>query len=180
MGLEALVERDSDGFTEWLGDFARGYGVEAMVADDLSAYKPAVERLGLDRQIRIAHVKKRARKRLDKTEGWAWVKARIWRLSPDVDLDLLRLERAVRDGDASLRRLCVGLSGKWRALLCHRRRRDVPRTNSVTERAIGRIEIRRKTARGRKSEDWMLNGFGLTQWIWNGRDGLDMSELVAA
>ena len=68
MGLEALVERDSDGFMEWLGDFARDFGVEAMVEDDLSAYKPAVERPGLDRQIRIAHVKKRARKRLDKTE----------------------------------------------------------------------------------------------------------------
>ena len=41
LGLEALVERDSDGFMEWLVDFARGYGVEAMVTDDLSAYKPA-------------------------------------------------------------------------------------------------------------------------------------------
>ena len=35
-GLEVLVERDLDGFMEWLGDFARDYGVEAMVADDLS------------------------------------------------------------------------------------------------------------------------------------------------
>ena len=25
LGLEALVERDSDGFMEWLGDFARDY-----------------------------------------------------------------------------------------------------------------------------------------------------------
>ena len=38
LGLDAMAERDSDGFMEWLGDFARGYGVEAMVADDLSAY----------------------------------------------------------------------------------------------------------------------------------------------
>ena len=37
LGLEVLVERDSDGFMEWLGDFARDYGVEAMVADDLRA-----------------------------------------------------------------------------------------------------------------------------------------------
>ena len=42
LGLEALVERDSDGFMEWLGDFASGCGVEAVAADDLSAYKPAV------------------------------------------------------------------------------------------------------------------------------------------
>ena len=26
----------------------------------------------------------------------------------------------------------------------------------------------------------MLNGFGLRRWAWSGRDGLDMSELVAA
>ena len=89
-------------------------------------------------------------------------------------------ERAVRDGDATLRRMRVELSGKWRALLCHRRRGDVPWTNSVTERAIGRSKIRYKTVSGYKSEDWMLNGFGLTQWAWSGRDGLDMSELVAA
>ena len=30
--------------------------------------------------------------------------------------------------------LCAGLSGKWRALLCHRRRRDVPGTNRVEKR----------------------------------------------
>ena len=34
-----LAERDSDGFMEWLGDFARGFGAEAMVADDLNACK---------------------------------------------------------------------------------------------------------------------------------------------
>ena len=184
LGLDVLVKRDSDGFMEWLGDFVSGYGVEAMAADDLSAYKPVVERLGLDHQICIAHVRKRARKRLDGIEGWDWVEARIWRLltdlPPDGGLELLRLERAVREGDAALRRLCVELSGKWRALLCHRRRRDVPRTNNVAERAIGRSKIRCKTVGGYKSEDGMLNGFGLTQWAWSGRDGLDMSDLVAA
>ena len=35
---------------EWLGDFARDYGGDAMVTDDLSAYKSEVERLGLDHQ----------------------------------------------------------------------------------------------------------------------------------
>ena len=30
------------------------------------------------------------------------------------------------------------------------------------------------------SEDGMLNGLGLTQWAWSGRDGLELSELVAA
>ena len=93
---------------EWLGDFALGYGVEAMVADDLSPYKPAVERLGIDHQICVVHVRKRARNRLDRIDGWNWIKARIWRslteLPMDGDSDLLRLERAARDGDATLRR----------------------------------------------------------------------------
>ena len=50
----------------------------------------------------------------------------------------------------------------------------------MTERVIGRSKIRCKTARGYKSEDGMLNGFGLMQWAWSGRDGLELSELTAA
>ena len=102
LGLEVLVKRDSDGFMEWFGDFARDYGVEAMVTDDISAYKPVVERLGIEHQICIARVRKRARSRLDGIDVWDWVKARIWRLLTklpfDGDLYLLRLERAVRVG----------------------------------------------------------------------------------
>ena len=41
--------------------------------------------------------------------------------------------------------------------------------NNAAERATGRGKIRRKTARGYKSEDGTLNGFGLgsvgTDWI---------------
>ena len=58
-GLEVLVERDSDGFMEWLCDFARDYGVEA----------PVVERLVIERQICVARVRNRARSRLDRIEG---------------------------------------------------------------------------------------------------------------
>ena len=184
LGLDVLVERDADGFMEWLGDFVSDYGVEAMAADDLNTYKPVVRRLGIDHQICMAHVKKWAWNRLDGIDGWDWVKARIWRLLTELpfdgDVELLRLERAVRDGDATLRRMRVELSDKWRALLCHRRRRDVPWTNNVTERAIGRSKVRCKTVRGYKSEDGMLNGFGLRRWAWSGRDGLELSEMVAA
>ena len=97
-----LVKRDSGGFMDWLRDFASGCGVDAVVADDLSTHKPVARRLGVERQICVARVKKWAWKRLDKIDGWDWVKAR------------------------------------------------------------------------------MLNGFGMTQWAWSGRDGLDLSELVAA
>ena len=47
-----------------------------MVEDNLNAYKPVVERLGIDRQICVARVKTRARNRLDKIEGWDWGEAR--------------------------------------------------------------------------------------------------------
>ena len=65
---------------------------------------------------------------------------------------------------------------------------EMPQTNNCTERTIGRSKacaglrsgIRYKTARGYKSEEGMMNGLRLTQWIWSGRDGLDLDELVAA
>ena len=50
LGLDVLVKRDSDGFMDWFRDFVSGYGVEAMAADDLSACKPVVRRLGVERQ----------------------------------------------------------------------------------------------------------------------------------
>ena len=155
-----------------------------MVTDDVNTYKPVVERLGLEHQIRAAHAKKRAWNRFDRIDGRDRGKARIWRLLTelplDCDLELLRLERAVRDGDATFRRMRVELSEKWRAPLRRLRRGDVPWTNSAAERAIWRSEIRYGAARGCKSEDRMLNGFGATQRAWSDLDGLELSELVAA
>ena len=59
------------------------------------------------------------------------------------------MERLVRDvKDKNLRRPRVELSGKRRALLCHRRRGGVPWTNNAAERAIDRSKAKRKTVRG--------------------------------
>ena len=154
--MDVLVERDSDGFMEWLCDFVSDYGGEAMVMDDLNTYKPVVERLGIEPSDSHTCVKKWVWNRLDRIEGRDWIKARIWRLLTEMpfdgDLDLPRLERAVRDGDATLRRLCVELSGKWRALLCDSRRRDVPWTNNAAERAIIGSKIRYKTLGGTRAK----------------------------
>ena len=49
-----------------------------------------------------------------------------------------------------------------------------------TERTIGRSKIRYRTVRGYKSEEGMMNGLGLTQWVWSGVDGLDLGDLIAA
>ena len=43
---DVLVERDSEGFIKWLEGYVSRFGVEAMVTDDLSTYKPVVEHLG--------------------------------------------------------------------------------------------------------------------------------------
>ena len=103
--------------------------------------------------------------RLDKIAGMDWLKALIWRLlrelPPDGGLELPRLERLVRDAeDKSLRRPRVGLSNKWRALLC-RRRGDIHWTNNAAERAIGRSKIRCKTVSETKRESQPTNPFSL-------------------
>ena len=87
---------------------------------------------------------------------------------------------AYSEGDDKMRRLVVDLCSKWRSLVCHKRVSGMPRTNNVTERVIGRSKVRYKTVRGYKSIYGMLNGLGLTQWVWSGMDGLCIGELVAA
>ena len=42
LGMDVLVERDSEGFIKWLEGYVSRFGVEAMVTDDLSTYKPVV------------------------------------------------------------------------------------------------------------------------------------------
>ena len=183
VGMDVLVERDTEGFVDWLSDYVSELGVEAMVTDDLSTYKPVVEHLGVEHQVCIAHVRKNVWNRLKKVDGWEWCKARIWELMtelPDVGgRELFDMERRVR-GEPDLRRLVVELSEKWRSLTCHCRVSGMPQTNNCTERAIGRSKIRYKTVRGYESEEGMLKGLGLTQWVWSGEDGLDLGELIAA
>ena len=97
------------------------------------------------------------------------------------------MERRVRR-QPKLRRLVVELCEKWRSLTCHLRVRGMPQTNNCTERTIGRSKacaglrsgIRYRTVRGYRSEEGMMNGLGLTQWVWSGADGLDLGDLIAA
>ena len=95
------------------------------------------------------------------------------------DAELLDMEKRAR-GEPKLRRLIVELCDKWRSLVCHKRMKGVPWTNNYTEQVIGRSKIRYKTVRGYKTIAGMMNGLGLTQWAWSGRDGLDLRDLVGA
>ncbi len=183
VGIDILLERDSAGFVRWLKGYVSGLGVRVIVSDDLSTYKPVVERLGVEHQVCLAHVRKNVSNRLDEIKGWDRYKERIWGMLNELPesggRELLGMERYVR-GEPKLRRLVVDLCGKWRSLLCHRRERGVPSTNNCTERVIGRSKIRYKTIRGYKSMDGMMNGLGLTQWAWSGEEGLEVGELVGA
>ena len=109
----------------WLQRYVSRFGVEAMVTDDLSTCKPVAERLGVEHQVCIAHVRKNVWNRLEDIDGMGLAaEAMIWRLLTELPEDggrkLLRMEPRVR-AEPKLRRLVVGLCGKWRSLLCHQR-----------------------------------------------------------
>ena len=99
VGMDVLVKQDVEGFAEWLGGYVSELGVEALVSDALPTYKPVVERLGLEHQVCVAHVRKNVRRRLHEIEGWEWHKAQIWRLLMELDdddsLDLDALTRNI-------------------------------------------------------------------------------------
>ena len=141
LGIDLLVERGSDGFVDWLKGYVERLGVEAVVTDDLSTYKPVVDRLGLEHQICVTHVRKNVTRRLRKVKGWQGWKSRLRMLLDELPADggkrLMDMEREARD-EPALRRLAVDLCTKWRSLLCHKRMRGVCDTNNVTERVIGR------------------------------------------
>ena len=49
LGIDMPVERDGDGFADWLKGYVERLGAKAVATDDLSIYKPVVNRLGLVR-----------------------------------------------------------------------------------------------------------------------------------
>ena len=140
VGMDVLVQRDSNGFVRWLSEYVSRFGVESMLTDDLNTYKPVVGHLGVDHQVWIAHVRKWVWNRLAEIEGSDWYKTRIWKplgeLGRDGGMELSEMERRVRR-EPKLRRLVVELNEKWR-WSCHLRVRGMPQTNNCTERTIGR------------------------------------------
>ena len=46
LGIDILVERDGDGFADWLKGYVERLGAKAVATDDLSACKPVVDGLG--------------------------------------------------------------------------------------------------------------------------------------
>jgi transposase-like protein len=181
LGLDLLMEQDAQAFLNWLRPYVEKHGVQVVVTDDLVTYKPALEELGVEHQVCLAHVRKNVARRLKESEGWVWEKEKIralmQELPPDGGKELLELEKGVREAP-KLRELVVDLCEKWRSLVCCQRRLGVPGTNNRTEQGIGRSKIRYKTLRGYQSVAGMLNGLHLTQWVWRPRTVGDLTALT--
>ena len=182
LGVEVLVEQDAAGFLRWLQGFVQDLGVQVVVTDDLSTYKPVLERLGVQHQVCIAHVRKNVTKRLRDLPGQEAVKTAVRELVRDFPP---WGERALRELAKTLRRhvpwrrFLSELADKWRSLRRFREDSRVPATNNVTERAIGRSKVRYKTVRGFKSEEGMLNLVALTQWLYTPQPIHDLQALVS-
>ena len=182
VGVDLLVRQDSQAFRRWLQRYTKALGVEVLVTDDLTTYKPVSHALGVGHQLCLAHVRKWVANRLRRLRGWEEEKRLIREVVATLPADggerLLRLERRVRQVPP-LRRLVVDLLQRWPALVSHQGRPGVPQTNNRTEQAIGKSKLRFKTVRGFKSVAGLRAGVALTQWLYSGAAVHDLRELVA-
>jgi transposase-like protein len=182
VGVDLLVNQDSAAFRRWLERYSQALGVEALVTDDLPAYRPASLDLGLRQQVCVAHVRRWVGRRLRRIEGWEEAKTLIQELVRALPGDggkrLMALEPKVRRAPP-LRRLVVDLIQRWPALVFHQGRPWVPATNNRTEQAIGKSKVRFKTVRGFKSVAGALAGVALTQWLYSGASQHDLRDLAA-
>lgn len=182
LGVEVLVERDAGSFVRWLRPYTEGLGVEVLVTDDLATYKPVAERLGVQHQVCVAHVRKNVTRRLKQLPGQDAVKEAVRELVRDFPP---WGERALRELAKALRRhtpwrsFLRELADKWNSLRLYLEAEGVPATNNVSERGIGRTKVRTKTVRGFKSESGLLNLIALTQWVFTPKEVHDLSDLVA-
>jgi transposase-like protein len=187
IGFDLLTGRDAQSFEEWLREYVQGLGVEVVVTDDLATYKPVLEQLGVEQQLCLAHLRKNLARRLKGIEGYAREKERLRQvvkeLPPDGGEQLVDLEWALaREGERAkkLKGIVIDLAQRWRQLTCFLRREGVPSTNNACERVIGRSKVRYKTMRGYKSDQGMLHGIALTQWLGSGAQEYRLEELLVA
>lgn len=168
VGMEVLASREGEELARWIGQVARSFGAKVLVSDDLEAYKPAAEKLGLEHQVCLAHVRKATTLRLKKIPGFeqhkAVIRHALRELTPQAKRDLQRLQRVFararppgkgqKQSPAYAMRMCVlHVLENWPKLTCYQRDHErfkdklarkvprnytVPATNNATENAIGR------------------------------------------
>lgn len=148
----------------------RHLGVQIVVSDDGHAFTGPIEEMGLRRQGCLFHAHRalgRALAKLSAQEREQWrepvelLQQSLRGLPPQPPPELFRLQALPLPGP--LRGAVVYLLDLWHRLTLYQRLPGLPRTNNVTERAIGRSKLRARTIRGFKSLPGALNFFATTQ-----------------
>jgi transposase-like protein len=184
VGVDLLVQgRETAAFERWLLPYVGTLGVAVLVSDDLATYKPVADRLDLAHQVCLAHVRKNVTQHLKEIRGWEAEKEKLRTLVRELPRDggeqLVALEGVVW-AEPKLKALVVRVAQNWPRLVLHTQRADVPATDNVTERAIGRTKVRYRTMRGLKSREGCLNAFAVTQWLYTPQAEHHLSALLAA
>ena len=75
-----------------------------MVTDDLSTYRPVVDKLRLEHQVCVTHVRNNMARRVSKVKGWGEWKSRLRNLLYELPENggtwLMNMEREVREEPA--------------------------------------------------------------------------------
>lgn len=181
VAVEVLASREAAEMERWLSELLERFGCEVVVSDDLESYKPALDALGREHQLCLAHARKALANRLKKIPGYEQDKEvlrhALRELTPQAKRRLRRLLERFADArpptkgqrwcaEYAMRMCILDLLENWRRLTCYQRAhkgrdalgrpipRDyaVPTTNNATENSIGRaIKVRSKLTRGFKS-----------------------------
>jgi transposase-like protein len=176
LSIAKIDEKDAAAVRQWLFDLKHKHGISAIVTDDLSSYRPALEKLDLEHQVCQFHVRRwvgRARHQLaDRLpEEWLWVLEKIKQIMEDMPPEgakqLLQLYQRLpgnlkqgqkRSPVDELRLLLIRLSENWGRYTSFFHDADIPWTNNLTEQLIGKMKMRARTVRGYKSASGMQNG----------------------
>ncbi len=78
--------------------------------------------------------------------------------------------------------LTLELWQRWKKIRLHlaRPELDLDGTNNASERGILKSKVRYKSMRGYKSEEGMINGIALTQWLYSGADEHHLAKEMVA
>jgi len=70
VALELLASRQAAEMERWLSELLERLGCEVVVSDDLESYKPALDAMGREHQLCLAHARKALANRLKKIPGY--------------------------------------------------------------------------------------------------------------
>jgi len=208
VGLEVLASREARELERWLGGLLSRFGCEVVVSDELESYKPALEALGREHQLCLAHWRKALALRLKRIPGYSKEKQLLREALKQLDRPALRAVRFLHRQFAqapppkagerqtpayAMRMLTLEVIENWRRLTCYQRQnkgldnlarpiaRDyqVPETNNATENSIGRaIKVRAKLTRGFKSLPSALRTTLLVAAVGGVLAGLNFQRLL--